>query len=90
MRVRVRFRYNAESGEVELFQVDDLRDGPRVADHDARHDRAAQEVARVIESNALIEELSPSPETAAPRDSHGPQVSPEQERGDQRAEPLHE
>jgi hypothetical protein len=59
MRVKVRFRFNSVTGEVEAFEVDDMRDGPRLADHDARHDRAAAEVARIIEANALIEEVAP-------------------------------
>jgi hypothetical protein len=59
MRVKVRFRFNSVTGEVEAFEVDDLRDGPRLADHDARHDRAAADVARIIEQNALIEEVAP-------------------------------
>jgi hypothetical protein len=59
MRIKVRFRFNAATGEVEAFEVDDLRDGPRLADHDARHERTAAEVARVVEANALIEEISP-------------------------------
>jgi FtsH ternary system domain X3 len=59
MRVKVRFRFNSVTGEVEAFEVDDLRDGPRLADHDARHDRAAAEVARIVEVNALIEEVAP-------------------------------
>lgn len=59
MRVKVRFRFNAATGEVEAFEVDDMHDGPRLADHDARHDRAAAEVARVVEANALIEEVAP-------------------------------
>lgn len=59
MRVRVSFRYNAATGEVEVFNVDDLQDGPRLADHDARHDRAAGQVARIVEAHALIEEMMP-------------------------------
>ena len=59
MRVKVRFRFNAVTGEVEAFEVDDMHDGPRLADHDARHDRATAEVARVVEVNALIEEIPP-------------------------------
>jgi hypothetical protein len=59
MKVKIRFRFNAVTGEVEAFEVDDLRDGPRLADHDARHDRAAAEVARIVEANALIEEVAP-------------------------------
>jgi hypothetical protein len=59
MRVKVRFRFNAVTGEIEAFEVDDMHDGPRVADHDARHDRAAADVARIVEANALIVELTP-------------------------------
>jgi hypothetical protein len=59
MRVKVRFRFNSVTGEVEAFEVDDLRDGPRLADHDARHEQAARDVARIIEQNALIEEVAP-------------------------------
>jgi hypothetical protein len=57
MRVRVKFRFSAETGEVEMFQIDDLRDGPVLPDHDDRHHRAALDVARVVESGALVEEI---------------------------------
>lgn len=66
MQVRVRFRYRADTGEVELFEVDDLHSGPRLADHDARHDRAAADVASIIERNALIEEVAAQVEMAEP------------------------
>jgi hypothetical protein len=59
MKIKIRFRFNTVTGEVEAFEVDDLRDGPRLADHDARHDRAAAELARIVEPNALIEEVAP-------------------------------
>jgi FtsH ternary system domain X3 len=62
MRVKVRFRFNSVTGEVEAFDVDDMREGPRVADHDARHERAAADVARIVEANALIEEVAPGTE----------------------------
>jgi hypothetical protein len=86
MRVKVRFRFNAVTGEVEAFEVDDMRDGPRLADHDARHDRAAAEVARVIEANALIEEVTPgmAPVTTAtsrtPAATETPTAEPERNR----------
>jgi FtsH ternary system domain X3 len=66
MRVRVRFRYRADTGEVEMFEVDDLRVGPRLADHDARHERAAADVAGIVESNARIEEVRPGTEQPPP------------------------
>lgn len=85
MRVKVRFRFNSVTGEVEAFEVDDMRDGPRLADHDARHDRAAAEVARLVERSALIEEVAPgtvpvtTATTRAPEEA-GPQREPERNR----------
>ena len=76
MRVKVRFRFNAVTGEVEAFEVDDMHDGPRLADHDARHDRAAADIARVVEANALIEEVAPG---AAPVITAVTRTTPETE-----------
>jgi hypothetical protein len=58
MRVRVRFRYRADTGQVEIFQVDDADGGPRAVDHDRRHDRAAADIARVVEQNPLVEAIA--------------------------------
>ncbi len=55
--VRINFRYRPDTGEVERFEVDDLYAGPLISDNDARLDRAATEVARIVESNARIEEV---------------------------------
>lgn len=66
MRVRVRFRYRADTGEVETFVVEDLGGDERATDHDARHDRATADVARIIEQNALIEEVLPGSLPDAP------------------------
>jgi len=66
MRVRVKFRYRADTGEVETFVVEDLGGEERAADHDARHDRVTADIARVIEQNALIEEVPPG-SVAEPR-----------------------
>ena len=69
MRVRVRFRYNADTGEVETFLVEDLGGDERAVDHDALHDRVTADVARVIERHALIDEVLPgsAPVTAERR-----------------------
>ena len=80
MRVRVKFRYRADTGEVEVFQVDDLHVGPPLTDHDARHERAAADVARVVESNALIEEMPPGFEMPTPQRAP---VTPEEQRSRQ-------
>jgi FtsH ternary system domain X3 len=68
MRVRVRFRYNADTGDVETFLVEDLGGTERAVDHDARHDRITADVARVIERDALIDEVLPG--TAANPGEH--------------------
>ena len=86
MRVKVRFRFNSVTGQVEAFEVDDLHDGPRLADHDARHDRATAEVARVVEMNALIEEVRPGSgpvttvTTRTPPATETPAATPERNR----------
>jgi hypothetical protein len=66
MRVRVRFRYRADTGEIEMFQVDGVIDGLPDTDHDARHDRAAADVARVVEANPMVEEVAPGTRPAWP------------------------
>jgi hypothetical protein len=58
MRVRVRFRFNTETGEVEVFRIDDLAEGAPQFDHDARHEAAARDVARVVDPHARIVEES--------------------------------
>ena len=48
MRVRVNFRVNTETGEVEEFLVEDISTEPE-PEHDAVHDRIAHEVGKVVE-----------------------------------------
>ncbi|MGP4045107.1 hypothetical protein [Streptomyces sp. 2A115] len=77
MRVRVRFRYRADTGEVELYEVEEIGSGPRAADHDARHDRAAAALARLVEDNALIEEVRGDPRPRRREPHHSvPEESP--------------
>jgi FtsH ternary system domain X3 len=64
MRVRVRFRYDPQTGQVEYFRVDDISGNPPRADHDETHDRIAAEVAGVIETGALIDEVTPEQQAA--------------------------
>jgi hypothetical protein len=58
-RVRVRFRYRTETGEVEMFVVESVAGDASDTDHDRRHDAAASGIARVIERNAQIDEVPP-------------------------------
>ncbi|GAA0970591.1 hypothetical protein GCM10009555_019730 [Acrocarpospora macrocephala] len=59
MRVRVKFRYDPVTGEVAMFQVEDVSTGPQEADHNARHDRITSEIAGLIERGAHIVEVAP-------------------------------
>jgi hypothetical protein len=73
MRVRVRFRYRTDTGEVETFLVEDIGGEERAVDHDAVHDRITADLARLVERDALIEEVLPGtvverPRVAEPRD----------------------
>jgi FtsH ternary system domain X3 len=62
MRVRVEFRYNAETGEVELFQVDDIGRTTRIEDHDATHDDIAYAIGRVLDRRPGVAEAVPDRE----------------------------
>lgn len=62
MRVRVEFRYNAETGEVELFRVDDIGGTTRIQDHDATHDEIAHAIGRVLDRRPGVEEIVPDRE----------------------------
>ncbi|PWI19961.1 hypothetical protein DI272_41705 [Streptomyces sp. Act143] len=73
MRVRVRFRFNADTGEVELFQVDDIGAGSG-PDHDAEHDRVSAELGQVVARRPDVEEISPFEERPLQRHDPTPQT----------------
>lgn len=83
MRVRVKFRYRADTGEVEEFTVDAVGADITAVDHDRRHDAAAAGVARVVQNNAQIEEI-----TGGGTGLAEPADRAEEEHGPQREEPL--
>lgn len=58
MRVRVRFRFNTATGEVEMFRVDDLGGGVAGPDHDAEHDRISSELGSVTSRRPEVEEIT--------------------------------
>ena len=74
MRLRVQFRYRADTGEVEIFQVEDVPEGPRLPDHDARHDRATRNLARIVDPHArVIEEDQGAAVESVAREQQAPQ-----------------
>ncbi|MET9386921.1 CHAT domain-containing protein [Streptomyces sp. NPDC002928] len=54
MRIRVQFRYNAETGEVELIEMDDVGASTRVEDHES-HDGIASPQAPLVTGRASAE-----------------------------------
>jgi len=82
MKVRVRFRYNTETGEVEAFVVEDVGGTRHGREHDAVHDAVTADVARLIEQNALIEEVSPGQLPVPPRHVQRPADETNAERPD--------
>jgi FtsH ternary system-associated peptide len=57
MKVRVRFEYDAETGEVRTFLVEDVGGTRHGRDHDAVHNAVTADVAGVIEQNARYDEV---------------------------------
>lgn len=59
MEVRIKFRFNKLTGEVETFTVEDEQTTPPLdhAEHNRRHDQIASEIGRQIERNPHIEEF---------------------------------
>jgi hypothetical protein len=60
MRVRVTFQINTQTGEVEVFQVDDVGAGGRSPSHDDDHEEIAQRLGDLIDPLAdVVEVVSP-------------------------------
>ncbi|KOV61829.1 hypothetical protein [Streptomyces sp. MMG1121] len=80
MRVRVEFRYNAETGEVELFRVDDIGRTTRIGDHDATHDEIAYGIGRVLDRRPGVDEAVPDREREPAPGLHAQSEQPASER----------
>jgi hypothetical protein len=57
MQIKVRFRFNKRTGEVEEFHVDQESTLPSV-EHDREHDRVAAEIGRVLERDPRVDEIT--------------------------------
>jgi hypothetical protein len=57
MQVQITFRVNAETGEIEYFQVDDMGRTRQIRDHDALHEDIALAIAQVIDPRADVSEV---------------------------------
>jgi hypothetical protein len=75
MKVRVKFRFNAKTGEVETFEIDDEGSTLAEAEHNQQHDRISAEIGNLVERNPRILEVlrgsaasavDPQPATEAP------------------------
>jgi FtsH ternary system domain X3 len=77
MRYRVQFRYREDTGEVEVFRVETLDADPRATGHDAEHDQVTREIAGILDTDPLIEELQPQ---RLPAESVPAHQAPEEQR----------
>ena len=63
MRVRVNFRVNTETGEVEEFLIEDISTEPEAEDeHNAVHDRIAYAVGKVVARRPAPQQVVDGPE----------------------------
>ncbi|MFD0272337.1 hypothetical protein ACFVHB_00315 [Kitasatospora sp. NPDC127111] len=73
MRVKVSFRYNAATGLVEEFRVDDL-DQTGEEDHDELHEDIALRLGQLLDRVPVIHEILPEQDAAAiPQETGGEQ-----------------
>ncbi|MDJ0837760.1 MAG: hypothetical protein QNK37_14690 [Acidobacteriota bacterium] len=74
MDVRVKFRFNSNTGRVEAFDIIDEGSGLPAAEHNREHDRIAALLGNLIERDPRILELT-GDHSAPPQ----PDVEPEEE-----------
>lgn len=76
MDIKVKFRFNKLTGEVEIFDIDN-EGGITLneSEHNKEHDRIAYEIGSLMERNPLINELFPNTIT----DSDNPIINEEPE-----------
>lgn len=79
MEVKLRFRFNKKSGQVEQFQVDDLGgEYLPVEEHDRLHDQIAADLGRVLERHPRVSEIPPAVGPSQGRNQHAT-PSPDQD-----------
>lgn len=64
MKVKVKYRFNKATGQVEIFEIDDWQSTLPQAEHNREHDRIAAEIGNVVERNPRIVEVLPGTEPA--------------------------
>ncbi len=62
MQVKVRFRYNKATGEVEVFQVNDQGSNLSVAEHNREHERITRDLGSAVERYPRAIEMIPGSE----------------------------
>lgn len=86
MRVRVNFRMNTETGEVEEFLIEDISIDAE-PEHDATHDRIALEVGKVVERRPAPQQVvdrGTAPDSTTLTYQPGDEVPPIDEREESR------
>lgn len=88
MRVKVQFRVNRVTGEVETFQVDHEGSRDSAADHDRKHEDIAAEIGRVLARFPGIDEISGAalPQTSSEATSEAPAEEESQNKRERRTQ----
>lgn len=85
MQVKVRFRFNKSTGEVEVFEIAD--EGPvtsALSEHNATHDRIAGEIGALVSRAPDISEVLPGTSVLPQDFLHSQPPESNQETKDQR------
>ncbi len=89
MDVKVRFRFNKQSGEVEHFEVDQDSTLPSV-EHEREHDRLAAEIGALLERLPRVTELLPGAGALETTEGETPAAAAEDEEASSRRQPARE
>jgi hypothetical protein len=91
MEVRVVFRFNKLTGEIERFEVEQSSALP-LAEHEREHDRLAAEIGSLLERLPRLDEISPGalPFTSASRPETIAEAANDEEPMRQESTPLEE
>lgn len=89
MDVKVHFRFNKRSGEIERFEIDQDSTLPSV-EHEREHDRVAAEIGALLERLPRVMEVLPGAAAAERADSEAPAETDQEQEAPARQQPERE
>jgi hypothetical protein len=89
MKVKVKYRFNKATGQVEVLEIDDWESTLPQDEHNREHDRIAAEIGNVVERDPRIIEVLPGagPPPVDRETSGEPETSTRTERNKQAEQP---